>query len=97
MRVFGTVIFMGDVMVLLRVLPESIDINLDELKENISEKLDGLCKINEVKQEEIGFGLNALMFSIIVPDEEGKMDRVENAISSVEHVSQVDTRDVTLI
>ncbi len=97
MRVFGTVIFMGDVMVLLRVLPESIDINLDELKENISKKLDGLCKINEVKREEIGFGLNALMFSIIVPDEEGKMDRVENAISSVEHVSQVDTRDVTLI
>jgi elongation factor 1-beta len=50
-----------------------------------------------VKEEEIGFGLCALLFSIIIPDEEGKVDSVENAISSVKDVSQVDTRDVTLI
>ncbi len=84
-------------MVLLRVLPESVDINLDDLRNNISKKLENLCEINDIKEEEIGFGLNALMFSVIVPDEEGKIDKVENAISSVEHVSQVDTRDVTLI
>jgi elongation factor 1-beta len=88
---------MGDVMVQLRVLPESVDVDLNKLKESISEKIGKLCKINEIKQDEIGFGLSALLFSIIIPDEEGKIDSVENAISSVKEVSQVDTRDVTLI
>jgi len=92
-----TVIFMGDVMVLLRVLPESTDINLNDLKEAISNKIKDLCDINDVKTEEIGFGLSALMFSVIVPDEEGKIDKVEKEILSVEHVSNVDTRDVSLI
>ncbi len=84
-------------MVQLRVLPESVEIDLGRLKNEITNVIDKLCKINEVKEEEIGFGLSALMFSVIVPDEEGKIDSVENAISSVEGVSQVDTRDVTLI
>ncbi len=84
-------------MVQLRVLPESVEVDLGKLKNEITNAIDKLCKINEVKEEEIGFGLSALMFSVIVPDEEGKIDSVENAISSVEGVSQVDTRDVTLI
>jgi elongation factor 1-beta len=88
---------MGDVMVQLRVLPESVEIDLGKLEKEITNAIDKLCKINEVKEEEIGFGLSALMFSVIVPDEEGKIDSVENAISSVKGVSQVDTRDVTLI
>lgn len=84
-------------MVQLRVLPESVDVDLGALKTEITNAIDKLCKINEIKEEEIGFGLSALMFSVIVPDEEGKIDSVENAISSVKNVSQVDTRDVTLI
>ncbi|HIH60014.1 MAG TPA: elongation factor 1-beta [Ferroplasma sp.] len=84
-------------MVQLRVLPESIDVDLKKLKQAISEKIEKLCKINEVKEEEIGFGLSALLFTVIIPDEEGKIDSVETAISSVKDVSQVDTRDVTLI
>ena len=88
---------MGDVMVQFRVLPVSVDVNLTDLKKAITENIEKLCKINEVKEEEIGFGLSALLFSIIIPDEEGKIDSVENAISSVKDVSQVDTRDVTLI
>ncbi len=84
-------------MVQLRVLPESVDINLNDLKQAVTARIEKLCRINEVKEEEIGFGLSALLFSVIVPDEEGKIDSVENAISSVENVSQVDTRDITLI
>ncbi|MEM0139273.1 MAG: elongation factor 1-beta [Ferroplasma sp.] len=88
---------MGDVLVQLRILPESVELDLKKLQDEVSEKIGKLCKINEIKTEEIGFGLSALLYSIIVPDEEGKIDLVENAISSVPGVSQVDTRDVTLI
>ncbi len=97
MRVYGAVIKMGDVMVLLRVLPTSVDVDLDSLNKNIESRIKDICKINSVNQEEIGFGLKALMFQIIIPDEEGKIDKVESAISSVENVSQVDTRDISLI
>ncbi len=88
---------MGDVLVQLRILPESIDVDLKSLEKAISENIEKICKINEIKTEEIGFGLSALLYSIIIPDEEGKIDAVENAISSVTGVGQVDTRDVSLI
>ncbi len=88
---------MGDVMVLLRVLPTSVDVDMDLLDKNIENKIRDICRINSVNQEEIGFGLKALMLQIIIPDEEGKIDKVESAISSIEDVSQVDTRDISLI
>ena len=50
------------------------------------EVLYGNKKINLV---EIGFGLSALLFTVIIPDEEGKIDSVENAISSVKDVSHL--------
>ncbi len=84
-------------MVLLRVLPTSVDVDMDLLDKNIENKIRDICRINSVNQEEIGFGLKALMLQIIIPDEEGKIDKVESAISSIEDVSQVDTRDISLI
>lgn len=91
------VIVMGDVAVLLKVLPTDADLDIDSLKEKILESVKPLCEINKTEILEIGFGLKAVRIQIIVPDEEGKIDKVEQAISSVEGVGQVDTEEVTLV
>ena len=88
---------MGDVAVVLKVLPESADVSMEDLLDKIREKIKPLCEINKSYLEEIGFGLKAIKFEVIVPDEEGKIDRVEEAISAINGVAQVDSEDVTLV
>jgi len=48
---------MGSVAVIARVMPDSPEVNLDELKKALKEKLPG---IQEIREEPIGFGLKAL-------------------------------------
>lgn len=88
---------MGDVAVVLRVLPSDADVDIEALRTSITDKLKLICEVNRTEVQEIGYGLKAMKFQIIVPDEEGRIDRVEETISSVEGVGQVDAEDVTLV
>lgn len=88
---------MGDVAVVLKVLPQDTDISVESLRSKIESKIKPLCEVNKVDVEEIGFGLKAIKFQVIVPDEEGKIDRVEQAIAGIDGVGQVDAEDVTLV
>ncbi len=45
---------MGSVAVIARVMPDSPEVNLDQLKKALKEKLPG---IQEIREEPIGFGL----------------------------------------
>ena len=83
--------------VVLRVLPSDADVDIEALRTSITGKLKLICEVNKTEVQEIGYGLKAMKFQIIVPDEEGRIDRVEEAISSVEGVGQVDAEDVTLV
>lgn len=88
---------MGDVAVVFKILPTDSDIDTEKLKNSVEGELKGVCEINKIELQEIGFGLKAVRLEIIVPDEEGKIDAVESKLASVEGVGQVDTEDVTLI
>lgn len=88
---------MGDVAVLLKILPTDADLDVESLKEKVVGSIKPICEINKVEIQEIGFGLKAIKVQVIVPDEEGKIDKVEQTISSVEGVGQVDTEEVTLV
>ncbi len=88
---------MGEVCVVFKVLPEDSDMNIETLENGIVHKIKGICEVNKVTIDDIGFGIKALKIQVVVPDEEGKIDSVEQAISSVPGVGQVDSEDVTLV
>ncbi|MEM0155541.1 MAG: elongation factor 1-beta [Thermoplasmataceae archaeon] len=88
---------MGDVCVVFKVLPEDSELKIELLESRIVERIKGICEVNKVGVEDIGFGIKALKVQVVVPDEEGKIDRVEQAISAVPGVGQVDSEDVTLV
>lgn len=88
---------MGDVAVVLKVLPEDSELDINLLKTSVEEEVRGVCKLNKSELQEIGFGLKAIRLEVIVPDEEGKIDKVETSISRIKGVGQVDTEDVTLL
>lgn len=88
---------MGDVAVVFKILPGDAETDMKKLSSDVREKIKGMCEINKIEMQEIGFGLSAIRLEVIVPDEEGKITRVEDVLSKIDGVGQVDTEDVTLV
>jgi elongation factor 1-beta len=84
---------MGSVAVIMRVMPESPEVNLEEIKKALKEKLPG---IQDIREEPIGFGLKAIKFAAIVNDAGGETDEIEKKLSQIPGVERVETIEVTL-
>ncbi|MEM0463343.1 elongation factor 1-beta [Pyrobaculum sp.] len=77
----------AEVALVYRVLPDSVEVNVDKLKTDIINKLSPKYKVDKVEVEEIGFGIKALRFYIRMPEsEEYSSDEVEELLRSVEGV-----------
>ena len=85
---------MGKVAAVLKVMPQSPDVDLDDLEERLSESLPEGAKINGVETEEVAFGLTALLTTVIVPDDAGGTEAVEEAFSNVDDVESVGVEEV---
>jgi elongation factor 1-beta len=81
------------VLVDLKVLPESPEVDYEELAEEVRERLESLDIVESVEgieEEPIAFGLKALRVKVVVPDAEGGTDRLEEELRDLEHVNQVE-------
>jgi elongation factor 1-beta len=79
------------VIVTLRVLPESPQVDLDRLEARLTE----LVKPERIDRVPIAFGLVALKVVKLVPDAAGEVAKLEKNIKSIHHVGQVDVIEVT--
>jgi elongation factor 1-beta len=84
---------MGSVAVIMKVMPESPEVNLEQLKKALREKLPG---IQDIKEEPIGFGLKAIKFVAIVNDAGGETDALETSIGAIPGVERAEIIEVTL-
>ena len=84
---------MGSVAVIMRVMPESPEVNLEQLKKALKEKLPG---IQDIREEPIGFGLKAIKFAAIVNDAGGETDALETTIGAIPGVERAEIIEVTL-
>ena len=84
---------MGDVACIIRVMPESPEVDLEALKATLKETAP---EIHEIQEQPIGFGLKALMVVAVVGDTGGQTDRLEELISSVPGVERAEIIEVTL-
>ncbi len=86
---------MARVLVVMKVLPEDVSINLEELKERIGSMLPEGYEIARHDVEPIAFGLKALRLYIVMPEEvEGGTEPLENLVNSVDGVSQAEVEIV---
>jgi elongation factor 1-beta len=85
---------MGKVAAAIKVMPEDPEIDLDGLQERLEQVLPEGAKIQGVKRDDVAFGLVALIPTVIVPDEAGGTEAVEEAFSEVEGVESVSVEDV---
>ncbi|MFB6079369.1 MAG: elongation factor 1-beta [Halarchaeum sp.] len=84
---------MGKVAAVLKVMPQSPDIDLDELKADLEDSLPEGAKLRGFEQEEVAFGLVALLTTVVVPDDAGGTEAVEDAFGGVEGVESVQVQE----
>ena len=85
---------MGSVAVIVRVMPESPEVDFEELKRALRQKLPG---IQDVREEPIGFGLKALKLAAVVNDAGGETDKIEQSLKSIPGVERAEIIEVTLM
>jgi elongation factor 1-beta len=75
---------MGDVILVYKVLPED-PARFGDVKAGL-EKLGP----KRIEEEPIGFGVTALKFTAMVPDEGGKQEELEEQINGIDGVGEVE-------
>ena len=82
---------MGEVAVTLRLMPESIEVDLKQLERQVFERV----KVHSVAREPIAFGLEALRVVAIVADAAGGTEPLEKALADIPGVGNVQVVGIT--
>ncbi len=88
---------MGDVLITYKIMPEGVDVDLNKMKGDVERKLKDIARINDFSEEPIAFGLKALVVRVIVKDEGGISEKIEEILKSIENVQGVVVEEVTLV
>jgi elongation factor 1-beta len=85
---------MGKVAAQIKVMPQSPEVDLDALQERLEQSLPEGAKIQGIERDDVAFGLVALYPTVIVPDDTGGTDAVEDAFADVDGVESVSVESV---
>ncbi|MFB6191879.1 MAG: elongation factor 1-beta [Haloarculaceae archaeon] len=85
---------MGKVAARIKVMPQSPEIDLDALQERLEESLPEGARIKGFERDDVAFGLVALFPTVIVPDDAGGTEAVEEAFTGVDGVESVSVEEV---
>jgi len=81
---------MAKVLASIKIFPNDANIDLGPLKTKIQASLPAGSTVQRFEEEPIAFGLVALIAHVLLPEDvEGKMDQVEEALHSVDSVSEI--------
>lgn len=84
-----------NVLATFRVMPESVDVDLKRVAARIKES--GIGDIKDMKEEDIAFGLKQLIVLVLLPDEGGVIEKVEEKLHSIDGVDDAENTNVTLV
>ena len=78
---------MGEVAVILKVMPASPEVDMEKLQADIRAKVSG---IQDMRGEPIGFGLSAIKIAMITEDEEGSGDKIEGLFAGIAGIDRAE-------
>jgi elongation factor 1-beta len=89
---------MGDAAVRMKVMPESADLDLKALAEEIKRVVPSFARLHAIQEMPIAFGLKALIVVTIMNDKGGRSpDEIEEAVRKVPGVESVEVEEVGLL
>ena len=88
---------MAEVAMTFSVLPENSEDDVDILAQDIRKVLNGKCRVVSITKKELAFGLKSLQLVVIVKDEGGQQDMVDDAVRTIKGIGQIDIEDSSLV
>jgi len=77
---------MAENAVLIDIIPDDPEANMDEILQQVKEKLPKECGLKDHKVEPYVFGLKKLKIMLIIPEQEGILDKIEDTLSSIDGI-----------
>ncbi|MDK2849929.1 MAG: elongation factor 1-beta [Candidatus Woesearchaeota archaeon] len=92
---------MGEMIIQLRVLPNSPEVDLEKLSNDVKSKIAEVVssKVEDMKTsvQDIAFGLKALNVYFVVDESISSLDEIENQVKEIEDVSSAEVVDMRRI
>ncbi len=88
---------MGDVGIIYKILPEDLEVNVEDLMKRIEEQVKDMVKIKGMQIKPIAFGLNAILMYIIVKDEAGITEKFEEKVKNIKGVGEIEVEEMSLL
>ncbi len=88
---------MARVIITLKIMPDGIDMNMDDLLERVKGAIPEGTDIRANEVIPVAFGLKALRMNVAREESMGGTDDIEAAISALDGVAQVEVEMVSRI
>ena len=86
---------MGSYVIRIKLLPQDTTTDHQKLVEQVSGVLPSPAQIRGQRIEPIAFGLSAVIVDVVAPEEEGMVDKVEEALTKAPLVAQYEVTGVS--